>query len=66
MGKVTERITNAKFAQTDKPFADACRRVARLTDREFPATARQAGKWRRKIGIAWKMKNGGLNGKEHA
>lgn len=40
--------THKEFATTDKPFQAACQRV------KPPATKRQASKYRRKKGLAWK------------
>ena len=55
--KKVERVTNAEFARTDKLFIEACDKVTRTTGKGFPLTARQAGKWRRKTGLAYKMRN---------
>ena len=56
-----KRETNAHFARTNESFGDACRKVIfkNWTEGEYslPPTKRQAGKWRRKMGLAWKMKN---------
>ena len=61
--KKVERVTNAEFARTDNLFMEACEKVKSGKkddagrDKTLPATARQAGKWRRKTGLAWKMRN---------
>ena len=52
------RMTNAEFATYNKELGDACWKVEQITGKEFPATARQAGKWRRKTGLAWKTVHG--------
>ena len=41
-------ITNREFAKTDKRFVEACEGA------EVKPTVRQASKWRRKKGKAWK------------
>lgn len=40
--------TNASYAKTNDTFKQACAEVG------IPPTSRQAGKWRRKTGLAWK------------
>ena len=42
-------MTNAKFAQTDDWFKKVC------ADMCIKATSRQASKWRRKKGLAYKL-----------
>ena len=44
----TEVVTNKQFASRDPKFIEACKRV------NTPPTKRQAGKWRRKQGRAYK------------
>ena len=41
-------VTNSEFTKTDQTFINACKKV------EIPPTGRQAGKWRRRTGLAWK------------
>ena len=41
-------MTNREFSKTDKRFVEACE------DAEVKPTVRQASKWRRKKGKAWK------------
>ena len=45
---MTEKITNAKFANTDVKFRNACEKTS------ITPTKRQASKWRRKVGKAWR------------
>ena len=40
-------ITNARYAETESTFRAACKEA------DLPPTKRQAGKYRRKVGIAW-------------
>lgn len=47
-------MTNAEFAKTDKKFIKACS----IVRSDFKPSARQASKWRRRKGIAWKTVNG--------
>ena len=50
-------MTNAEFAKIDKLFLKACENVTMLNGYEkFKPSARQASKWQRKKGIAWKMR----------
>jgi len=46
--KVTERVTNTKFAETNREFQKAYAKVS------LKPTSRQASKWRRQMGQAWK------------
>ena len=48
---MSDRMTNAAFAKSDTAFALACERAG------IPATARQAGKYRRKQGVAYRVSN---------
>ena len=41
-------MTNREFAKTNMEFGEACKRV------KLKPTTRQASKWRRKKGLAWK------------
>ena len=41
-------VTNAEFAEQDMKFKDACAKAS------IPNTKRQASKWRRKIGTAYR------------
>ena len=41
-------VTNAEFAGQDEAFKSACERAG------IPATKRQASKWRRKLGTAYR------------
>jgi len=43
-------MTNAEFANTDKVFREACEKA------DIKPTRRQASKWRRKVGLAWKAR----------
>ena len=53
---MVERETNAQFAQTNEAFTDACEIVTRDNRfKEFKPSRRQASKWRRKMGLAWKV-----------
>ena len=52
-----KRVTNAQFAQKDKPFVDACQKVSQRIGKKFLPTRRQASKWRRKMGRAYKTVN---------
>ena len=45
-------MTNREFAKTDKDFKEACEAV------EVQPTVRQASKWRRGKGKAWKRAKG--------
>ena len=45
-----KRVTNAEFASNDTGFQDACEKAG------IKPTARQASKWRRKKGKAYKAK----------
>ncbi|KKM94612.1 hypothetical protein LCGC14_1196550 [marine sediment metagenome] len=46
-------MTNRKFAKTNKRFVEACESA------EVKPTVRQASKWRREKGKAWKWLQGG-------
>lgn len=46
---MSDRMTNAAFAKSDTAFAAACEQAG------IPATARQAGRWRRKEGLAYRV-----------
>lgn len=49
-------MTNAEFAREDKEFRKACAMVSENPLYvDFKPSRRQASKWRRKMGIAWKM-----------
>jgi len=41
-------MTNRQFAKTNGEFQKACKQVG------LEPTTRQASKWRRKLGLAWK------------
>jgi len=41
-------MTNREFSQQNQDFISACIRA------QIPATKRQASKWRRRVGKAWK------------
>jgi len=41
-------MTNKEFAKSNEGFQEACERV------ELKPTTRQASKWRRQKGLAWK------------
>jgi len=41
-------MTNKEFAKTNEDFRKACKKV------KLDPTGRQASKWRRKLGLAWK------------
>jgi hypothetical protein len=43
-------MTNKEFAEKDEAFKEACAKV------NLPATKRQASKWRRGFGLAYKGK----------
>lgn len=53
--EMEKRMTNAKFAETDKSFRAACKRVIidKANNTSLPPTTRQASKWRRGKGLAW-------------
>jgi hypothetical protein len=46
---MSDRMTNAAFAKSNATFAAACEQAG------IPATARQAGRWRRKEGLAYRV-----------
>ena len=48
-----EMVTNRAFAEADDTFRAACKKVG------IEATRRQASKWRRKLGAAYKAKANG-------
>lgn len=49
-------MTNAEFARTDEAFLEACGQVALIKEhKNFEPSKRQASKWRRRRGIAWKV-----------
>ncbi len=55
-------MTNTEFAQNDRSFLEACEKVKTLPHfQKFEPSKRQASKWRRKIGIAWKIAAGRSN-----
>jgi len=45
-------MTNAKFAETDQDFRKACEKA------DIKPTRRQASRWRRKKGLAWRVATG--------
>jgi hypothetical protein len=52
---MSEKVTNKVFAQDDKHFKDACEKVKLpIKKHEKMGLGRQAGKWRRKTGLAYK------------
>ena len=52
------RIKNATFAKKDKSFLEACEKVREVEGYEkFEPSKRQASKWRRGKGIAFKVVN---------
>jgi len=55
-------MTNNEFAKTNNEFLKACESVTHF-DRyqDFRPSKRQASKWRRKKGIAWKVANRQIN-----
>ena len=46
---MSDRITNVNFAKSDEHFINACEAAG------IPATARQAGKFRRQTGVAYRV-----------
>lgn len=51
---MTEKMTNKKFAVENKIFKDACEKVGLpRTNHAKLGLGRQAGKWRRKTGLAY-------------
>jgi len=48
---MNDRVTNAEFAKSDTGFQEACEKAG------IKPTTRQAAKWRRKEGLAYKAKN---------
>lgn len=49
-------MTNAEFAKTNQTFLSACKKVTEIEGyQDFKPSARQASKWRRQKGIAWKV-----------
>lgn len=52
-------MTNREFAETDNSFLSACKKVKDVhLYKNFEPSTRQASKWRRQKGIAWKVANG--------
>ena len=47
---MSKRINHKEFAQEDQAFRTACEKAG------VEPTSRQASKWRRKFGAAWKAK----------
>lgn len=52
MAKDKAKMTNREFASTDTQFREACSKAG------VDATKRQAGKWRRQTGRAYKEAHG--------
>jgi hypothetical protein len=52
--QASDPMTNKKFAAENAAFKDACN-VANI-----PVTSRQASKWRRHLGRAWKIHKYGI------
>jgi len=49
------RLTNSQFARTNEVFREACKRVG------LKPTGRQASKWRRRMGLAFKNSIGHIH-----
>ncbi len=46
-------MTNKEFAEQDQNFKEACQKVGIPKQHPAMGLGRQAGKWRRKKGLAW-------------
>jgi hypothetical protein len=53
--KKETRLTNKEFSKQDDGFKKACAKVRELSGKsDFEGSTRQASKYRRNAGIAWK------------
>jgi hypothetical protein len=55
--KLQKRMTNKEYSET-KTFIAACEKVKTVMGIDCKATTRQAGKYRRKTGLAYKVEKG--------
>ena len=49
-------MTNAEFVETNVEFLEACKQTITTNEhKDLKPSRRQASKWRRRKGIAWKI-----------
>lgn len=53
-----KKMTNAKFAEENVDFIEACKKATKETGIEIKPTTRQASKYRNKKGLAYKRRKG--------